>query len=76
MGGKLVYKILIVNVESMHFLSNLTILTFSKVTDRHLLGGLWIELQWEFAQVRVKAQSSGGKGGWEETMTRFLAYFM
>ena len=37
-GGKLVDKIFIVNVVSLHFVSNLEILTFSKVMDRHPLG--------------------------------------
>lgn len=42
------------------FVSNLEILTFSKVTDQHLPGGLCIELWWGrgFAQVGDKAPRS------------------
>ena len=54
--GKLVYKIFIVNVVLMHLLSNLTVLTFSKVTDWHFLGRLMDWATGGTAQVADKAQ--------------------
>ena len=55
------YKIFIVNVVSMYFISNLTILIFSKVMEQYLMGGT-CELRYSggwLAQVGDKAQRWG-----------------
>ena len=77
-GGKLVYKMSIVNVVSA-FVSNLTILTFSKDMGWDLLGSLWIELQCGrvggggFSPSGGKAQRWGGGFKSEDTMVNLNA---